>query len=90
MIHQIRVGDQLSYGCVDRVINIHWGTSNGPFCTTGLEYECLFRANGKWFKRDECDGQNGGCITAVLPSVTDDTVDAYAKECEASWKKISR
>ena len=85
----IRVGDEYPSGCVDRIIQLFWGTRRASHNTSSIEYECLFRINGEWYDYYECDGPNGGCMTSLLSSVTDSNVEAYAEEQKAKWQKIT-
>ena len=86
MIDKVRVNDQRSGGCVDRVIEIHMGGRNSEYYTYSIDYECVYRVDGKWFAHEECDGQNGGLMEYELPSVTDSNVEAFAEERRAKWR----
>ena len=88
MIKPVKIGDSFSGGCVDRVINIHWGARRATQTFDCIEYECLFRLNnGSWYISEQCDGPNGGEMTTRLSAVNDNTVEAYANERKAMWQK---
>ena len=90
MIRPIKAGESMGNFCVDRVINIHWGSRSASRTFDCIEYECLFRLNdGSWYINDQCDGPNGGNMTTRLSAVDDSNVETYAKELKDKWQKTT-
>ena len=89
MIEPVKIGDLLQGGCVDRVINIHWGSRRAMHNFDCIEYECLFRVNGKWYTSLQCDGPNGGDSISLQSNVTDSNAEAFAEEKKTYWRKLT-
>ena len=87
MMNIIHVGDQFPGGVVERVIDIHMGGRCSEYYTYSMEYECLYRLNGRWYMYEECDGQNGGSMTSNLSSVNDCNVEEFAEERKTIWQR---